>query len=81
MTYNPESGENPYAKRLESLGIDQKEFSKAAGAGDGEISIEEVQGIIDSNPLLKQGVEDAINQSAQKSTGDTELDKQIEEIR
>lgn len=82
MTYDPESGENPYAKRLESLGIDKKEFSKnAAGIEDGEISVEEVQGIIDSNPLLKQGIEDAINQSAQKSTGDTELDKKIEEIR
>lgn len=80
MTYNPESGENPYAKRLESLGIDQKEFSKNAGVKDGEISIEEVQGVIDSNPLLKQGVEDAINQSA-TSTGDTELDKKIGEIQ
>lgn len=79
-TYDPESGENPYAKRLESLGIDQKEFSKAAAGIEGPIEGAEVQGIIDSNEMLKGAIDDAINSSA-KSTGDTETDQMIDNIQ
>jgi len=78
-TYDPESGENPYAKRLESLGIDQKEFSKAAAGIEGPISGAEVQEIIDSNEMMKNAIDDAINSSG-TSTGDTATDKMIDSI-
>jgi type II secretory pathway pseudopilin PulG len=79
-TYDPEDGTNPYAKRLESLGIDQKEFSKAAAGIEGPIEGAEVQGIIDSNEMLKGAIDDAVNSSA-KSTGDTETDSAIDSIK
>jgi len=78
-TYDPEDGTNAYAKRLESLGIDQKEFSKAAAGIEGPIEGAEVQGIIDSNEMLKGAIDDAINSSA-KSTADTETDSIIDSI-
>jgi len=77
--YDPESGDNPYAKRLESLGIDQQEFSKAATGIEGPITGAEVQGIIDSNEMLKGAIDDAIKSSA-KSTGNTETDSLIDSI-
>jgi hypothetical protein len=81
MTYNPESGENPYANRLKSLGIDQKEFSGAVGIKGGTISLEEVQKTIDNNPMLKKGIDDAVNESATRTdSGGTETDKAIEEV-
>lgn len=79
-TYDPESGENPYAKRLESLGIDQKEFSKVAAGIEGPIEGAEVQGIIDSNEMLKGAIDDAINSSG-TSAGDTDTDKMIDSIQ
>lgn len=78
-TYDPESGENPYAKRLEALGVDQKEFSKVAAGIEGPISGEEVQKIIDSNEMLKNAVDDAVNSSA-NSQGNTAADKMIDNI-
>jgi hypothetical protein len=78
-TYDPESGENPYAKRLEALGIDQKEFSKAAAGIEGPISGAEVQGIIDNNAMLKNAIDDAVKSSAH-SQGSTEADKMIDNI-
>lgn len=76
MTYDPESGENPYAKRLESMNVDQEKFSKAAGVASGQISTDEVNTEIGDNAAVKHAVDNAISRSG-SSTGDTETDEAI----
>lgn len=77
MTYNPESGENPYAKRLESLNVDQKKFSQATGVKGGTIEASEVSSKIAENKMLAHSIDSATERSA-NSAGNTEQDQKIE---
>lgn len=76
MSYDPESGSNPYAERLKSLGIDPKEFASSQGIEGGEIDAAKINEMIEKNPMLKKAIEDATSKSG-KSTGDTETDDKI----
>lgn len=81
MEYDPESGRNPYADRLESLGINQEEFSESTGVKDGKMAADQVNAMIEKNPLMKKAISDATgeNRSADHSgsNGNTETDAAI----
>lgn len=79
--YDPEDNKNPYAEKLKSLGIDQKEFSKASGVEGGEMSADQINALIEKNPMMKKAISDATgeNRSADHSgsKGNTETDETI----
>ncbi len=77
MTYDPESGENPYAKRLESMNVDQKKFSKAVGVDDGQIDTAEVNKELEENASAKHAVDNAISRGHASQGGDTDTDHAI----
>jgi hypothetical protein len=76
--YDPESGVNPYAEKVKSLGVDQKKFSTAAGVKDGELQGAEVGAHIAKNTFMKGAIDHATASSAH-SEGNTDQDKKIEE--
>lgn len=60
MPYDPEAGDNPYAKRLESMNINQQEFSKTTGVESGSINSTEVNDELNESTAAKQAADNAL---------------------
>ena len=75
--YDPESGKNPYADKLKSLGIDQKKFSSSTGVEGGTLEKEQINAQIDKTPGMRDAIDRATAKSA-SSASNTEQDKKIE---